>query len=639
MLAAAALLAVAVAFGLAFAMSSPAQADEGDLQAGAMQAQADAKAYDGNEMTFVKEDLTTAFGMFSKQEGSTILYNSATDKLDICYIPKNTTIYKGFFYDASIDDQDSWDAEKAADKFVELKDGKFTFSLDKSYAGKAVPIAPVKKSDGATTDAQYYMAIPALDKLVPTTYDLTVKNTEKMFVGVKATLIDNPFADDTLTFYLNGKSYTYAYAGGQDEAVAAKDAKETDKNWAKQGDQATFAEVTYEKYDGTTATTTKGYPYTIPVTITEGATDLSQNVTMISGTKKTGGETVDNYHARNLAIDLSKKTLTIANASDTATLTVKSELNDVAAAEAGTFKYKGYARPYAGTTLDEEDPLSNDFTATLSISLGDNKTYDKAYVVNYEGKPWLKDNAKEANHDVATEIAVAKDGALALTITNEYDTDPKTTQLNGNIVKVKMHVAEKAPYNEAGTWVDRTFQLDFSNRTTATLAITGDPLTQTMYRMYNPNSGEHLYTASAEERDNLVGVGWNYEKNADGSDAWIAPSTSKTPVYRLYNPNVFDAAGNGLGDHHYTTDKEEYDGLVEAGWSGEGIGWYSDDAEGVGMYRLYNPNAYALHMSGAHHYTAVESEAASLVAIGWNMERDVSKGEAAWYGVKATAAE
>lgn len=32
-----------------------------------------------------------------------------------------------------------------------------------------------------------------------------------------------------------------------------------------------------------------------------------------------------------------------------------------------------------------------------------------------------------------------------------------------------------------------------------------------MYRLYNPNSGEHFYTADSNERDHLTGVGWVYE--------------------------------------------------------------------------------------------------------------------------------
>lgn len=41
-----------------------------------------------------------------------------------------------------------------------------------------------------------------------------------------------------------------------------------------------------------------------------------------------------------------------------------------------------------------------------------------------------------------------------------------------------------------------------------------------MYRMYNPNSGEHLYTRSVGERDNLKRYGWHYE-----GVAWQAPTS------------------------------------------------------------------------------------------------------------------
>ena len=157
------------------------------------------------------------------------------------------------------------------------------------------------------------------------------------------------------------------------------------------------------------------------------------------------------------------------------------------------------------------------------------------------------------------------------------------------------------------------------------ITITYAAEAQVMYRLYNPNSGEHHYTADADEKDSLVAAGWTYE-----DEAWTAPTFSQTPVYRLYNPY------EPLGDHHYTTSEQEYKDTVAAGWIGEGIGWYSDDEKGVGMYRVYNPNAYAMGMSGAHHYTADKAEADGLVAIGWTLEKDGAT-DGAWYGVKAEA--
>lgn len=130
-----------------------------------------------------------------------------------------------------------------------------------------------------------------------------------------------------------------------------------------------------------------------------------------------------------------------------------------------------------------------------------------------------------------------------------------------------------------------------------------------MYRMYNPNSGEHFYTKREEERDYLIHAGWNYE-----GIAWNAPQTSNIPVYRLYNPNA--------GDHHYTVNADERDMLVLVGWLYEGIGWYSADTNQIPLYRLYNPNAEC----GTHHYTTNEEERDYLIELGWRSEG------IGWYG-------
>ncbi len=133
-----------------------------------------------------------------------------------------------------------------------------------------------------------------------------------------------------------------------------------------------------------------------------------------------------------------------------------------------------------------------------------------------------------------------------------------------------------------------------------------------MYRLYNPNSGEHFYTKDSNEKDTLVNRGWKYE-----GIGWFAPSSSNTPVYRLYNKNA--------GDHHYTTDKNEKDTLVKIGWTDEGISWYSDDQQRIPLYRVYNPNA---KQAGSHHYTTNITERDSLASQKWKDEG------VAWYGIQ-----
>ena len=140
-----------------------------------------------------------------------------------------------------------------------------------------------------------------------------------------------------------------------------------------------------------------------------------------------------------------------------------------------------------------------------------------------------------------------------------------------------------------------------------------------MNHLYNPNSGEHFYTADIKEKEALVKLGWQ-----DEGYGWVAPkkATNDEAVFRLYNPNA--------GDHHYTTDDKEVKTLVAYGWKSEGIGWYSaKDAshndKTVPVYRQYNPYANG---AGSHNYTVDKAENDHLVSLGWTPEGT------AWYGLK-----
>ena len=144
-----------------------------------------------------------------------------------------------------------------------------------------------------------------------------------------------------------------------------------------------------------------------------------------------------------------------------------------------------------------------------------------------------------------------------------------------------------------------------------TALLTRSKSSVSMHRLYNPNSGEHFYTAADNEKNHLVSVGWKYE-----GEGWKAPEKSNDPVYRLYNPNA--------GDHHYTLNEKEKDALVKLGWNYEGIGWYSDENKTVPLYREYNPNAKA----GSHNYTPNKAEHNFLTSNGWKDEG------IAWYGLK-----
>ena len=133
----------------------------------------------------------------------------------------------------------------------------------------------------------------------------------------------------------------------------------------------------------------------------------------------------------------------------------------------------------------------------------------------------------------------------------------------------------------------------------------------TLWRLYNPYTGEHFYTSSDYERNVNVYQGWSYE-----GIGWEAPTEGK-PVYRLYNSHVEG------GDHHYTMSEYERDSLVKVGWTYEkdAATWCSGGD--VPLYRQYNPNA----KTGTHNYTTSKQERDFLVKEGWRDEK------IAWYGV------
>ena len=189
-------------------------------------------------------------------------------------------------------------------------------------------------------------------------------------------------------------------------------------------------------------------------------------------------------------------------------------------------------------------------------------------------------------------------------------------------------VGENKPVDVTVMLKDHDAYKLLSNTTTTTVNITeatpptGDfdftePTSSVdMFRLYNPNSGEHFYTGNLSEKDSLINEGWNYE-----GVAWSAPDFSLTPVYRLYDKNA--------GTHRYTMDEDKRDGFIAEGWSDEGIGWYSDGNETIPVFGLYNKNAL---QAGAYHFTADTSERDNLIELGW---RDEGIG---WYGLGEDAA-
>ena len=231
-----------------------------------------------------------------------------------------------------------------------------------------------------------------------------------------------------------------------------------------------------------------------------------------------------------------------------------------------------------------------DYSAYVSA---DYRTVDLSYV-NYNAsykQVWfiVWSNDKGTSNQIWYEARVGADGVWRSTV------DLSNHTVNG---MCSVHIWAQDYSGNMVPQISSSLYLDKANAN------------QVVYRLYNPNSGEHFYTLDYTEASYLDSIGWNYE-----GIAWTASPTGD-PVYRVYNPNA--------GDHHYTMSYDEAMWLASLGWRYEGVGWYSDPNQTTNVYRVYNPNATG---AGAHHFTMDYSEATWLTSLGWRYEG------IGWYGL------
>ena len=317
--------------------------------------------------------------------------------------------------------------------------------------------------------------------------------------------------------------------------------------------------------------------------------------------------------------------------------------------ENGAQYYPGVSKTYTDTTVYAEwTPTETPVvTYTVTFDDGTNKNVvevEEGEIVSKPADPtregytfggWLLDGeAYDFSKPVTSDITLT-----AKWTENEPEPEPTvfTVTFNDGIdstkdvtVKVEEGKAVSRPadptregYTFGGWFTDAaaTKAYDFKSLVKADLTlyakwtknVAPEPAeTITMWRLYNPYTGEHFYTADKSEYEFLGTIGWIQE-----DVAWIAPAEGEE-VYRLYNPFT--------SDHHYTMNAEERDKLVALGWNYEGVGWRSASKEtGVPLQRLFNP----YEIIGTHHYTTSLEERDQMVENGWVYEGT------AWYAVSA----
>ncbi len=173
---------------------------------------------------------------------------------------------------------------------------------------------------------------------------------------------------------------------------------------------------------------------------------------------------------------------------------------------------------------------------------------------------------------------------------------------DGTVTKVDIY--EDVPLEEGTTYVLTPSGLQGDTLIPPTSSEESElaPASIPMYRMYDPNSGEHFYSGAELERDFLVEAGWHYE-----GVGFNFPEEG-APVHRLYDPVH--------GEHLYTMDEAEMNKLLAEGWNYEGVAFNSAGTDEVPQYRLHNPNA----KRGGYHFTGSDMERDILIEAGWEYQ-------------------
>ncbi|WP_052401212.1 InlB B-repeat-containing protein [Bifidobacterium callitrichos] len=130
-----------------------------------------------------------------------------------------------------------------------------------------------------------------------------------------------------------------------------------------------------------------------------------------------------------------------------------------------------------------------------------------------------------------------------------------------------------------------------------------------LYRVYNPNNGDHYFTTSVKEQSALVKLGWK----AEGAPYKVV-STDRAvhqfgeKVFSVYNPNTGE---------HLLTFEGEADSLAKVGWVKENAKFYTVQNGSSAVVRVYNPNT-----NGPAHLYTNASEAKGLAAKGWIIDNN-----------------
>ena len=193
----------------------------------------------------------------------------------------------------------------------------------------------------------------------------------------------------------------------------------------------------------------------------------------------------------------------------------------------------------------------------------------------------------------APQAAVAENEAQAVTENGDHTQATQEVEQSAAPQDPAADKDETAPVDTGSTSTESASE---ANSTEATSAETDAPASTGSESSAAEQASEPAPTPVAPQPEDSSTTA---AAATSGDTAAAAPasddSDSLQNIYRLYNPYS--------GEHLYTADLAEAKGLVGYGWAWEGVGWVSSTSSGDAVIRLYNP------YNGEHLYTLSESEA------------------------------
>ena len=129
-------------------------------------------------------------------------------------------------------------------------------------------------------------------------------------------------------------------------------------------------------------------------------------------------------------------------------------------------------------------------------------------------------------------------------------------------------------------------------------------LSYSVYRFFNQDTGVHFYTADETEKDVVLGLNnFDFEGSSYRAVDPVSGMPEPQPVYRFLNDDT--------GVHLYTISAAERDATQELdnfSFEGEAFYAYETEIEGsIPIYRFFNSS------TGAHFYTPSEAEKDSII--------------------------